>query len=134
MTRRGFLYRGMTQKEFQNTVEAEGIVWSSQDYSFSGEGTSFAEDANTAESYVNYCRDDPLKTGLPTYIVEIDPVGLDQISLDRRDGYYKASRAIPAESITRIFETRPYRRALYAYLIWDGKGTGGRLNWQFDLH
>lgn len=100
LTRPGHLYRGMTEAEFNATVGSGRGVSSRQDYSVRGEGTSFSDDAAAAESYVNFGRDDPRKTGRPTYLVEVS-AGPD-VAFDRRDGYYKAAGEIPADRITRV--------------------------------
>jgi hypothetical protein len=96
----GRLYRGMTKAEYDATVGSGAGVQSRQNFSARNEGTSFAGDAPTAESYINFGRDDPRVTGKPTYLVEID--GRD-IPMDR-DGYFKAKAAIGPERITKILE------------------------------
>ncbi len=103
ITRPGRLYRGMTEAEFKATVGAGKGILSNQDYSTTDEGTSLSGDAETAESYANYGRDDPRKTGKPTYLVEVGD--REGATLDQ-DGYYKAASEIKPERISRIWEMR----------------------------
>ena len=91
LNREGMAYRGMTGEEYAATVARDGHVMSRGDYSFEGEGTSFAENIEDAESYVNSFRNDPRKTGTPTYIVEVDKGLLTRDS----DGYWKSPAAVP---------------------------------------
>lgn len=100
-TKPGHLYRGMTGAEYEATVGAGKGVISRQDFSVRGEGTSFAEDAETAESYVNSGRDDPRVTGKANYLVEIRKT--EDIKRTR-DGYYKSAKAVPMNQITRIWK------------------------------
>jgi flagellum-specific peptidoglycan hydrolase FlgJ len=104
LTRPGHFYRGMTEDEFNATLGGGQGVQSRADYSVVGEGTSFSHSAADAESYANYGRDDPRKTGRPTYLVEIR--GDQGLTLDR-DGYWKAQGEIPADRISRIIKMEP---------------------------
>lgn len=100
-TRPGHVYRGMTADEFAATVGRGAGVASRGDFSVAEEGTSFADDAETAESYVNFGRTDPRATQRPTYLVEA------QADLPRtRDGYRKATAPVPQTAITRVWEMR----------------------------
>jgi hypothetical protein len=101
ITRPNSLYRGMTQSEYDATFGSGGGVGSRGDFSTLNEGTSFADDAGTAESYVNFGRDDPRKTGKPTYLVEIDGTNGAQRT---PDGYYKAASTIGRDRVARVFE------------------------------
>src|SRR4051812_16475395 len=71
LTRPGCFYRGMTDQEYEKTIKAGAGIASNGSYSVPGEGTSFAADAATAESAINYGRDDPRNTGRFTYLVEV---------------------------------------------------------------
>lgn len=99
LSRSGHLYRGMTKQEFEATVGAGSGVRSSGAFSASGEGTNFADKFSDAESYVNFGRTDPRKTGEPTYVVEILGDGIRR----SKDGYYKASE-VGGDRITRVWE------------------------------
>ncbi len=103
LTQPGHFYRGMTDAEYQATLGSGKGVVSRADFSVSGEGTSFTDDAGTAESYVNFGRDDPRKTGKPTYLVEV--AGNNGLKQDR-DGYFKAQGEVGADRITRVIEMR----------------------------
>jgi hypothetical protein len=102
-TRPGHLYRGMTEDEYL-AHRAAGEVRSSGRYSLPGEGTNFSDDAADAESYVNFGRDDPRRTGRPNYVVEVraDP------ALFRRkpDGYWEATGGVPLDRLTRVWRMR----------------------------
>lgn len=87
VSRPGHVYRGMTADEYDATIGAGAGVRSRGDYSHVGEGTNFAESFADAESYVNFGRDDPRKSGRPTYIVEA-PIGEGMVQ--GRDGYWKS--------------------------------------------
>lgn len=101
LTQPGHFYRGMTEDEYNATVGAGRGVSSAQHFSTPGEGTSFADDAGTAESYANYGHTDPRQTGRPNYLVEVrGGDGLNQ----SRDGYYKAAAPIPQDRITRVLQ------------------------------
>lgn len=100
-TRPGHAYRGMTLAEYDATVGSGRGVVSRGDYSVPGEGTSFADHAADAESYVNFGRDDPRTTGRPTYMVEVTS-GEDLIR--DRDGYLKSKGEIPPDRITRVWK------------------------------
>lgn len=65
----GFVWRAMTSEEFNATVGAGKYINSTRAYSHSSEGISFADNPEDAESYVNFGRDDPRKTGKPTWLV-----------------------------------------------------------------
>lgn len=98
----GRLYRGMTKAEYDDTVGAGRGVESTNRYSLQSEGTSFADDPESAESYVNFGRDDPRTTGVPTFLVEIDPAGLDFIERNRQ-GYFYAHKPVPQSHVTRVW-------------------------------
>lgn len=106
LTRPGHLYRGMTQEEYNATVDAGKGIQSSGAYSHKSEGTNFAGDAPSAESYINFGRDDPRRTGKPTYLIEVkNDVGITPSP----DGYYKFPQGVPDEKITRIIEMRSHQ-------------------------
>jgi len=106
LNREGMAYRGMTEQEYAATVARDGRVMSRGDYSFAVEGTSFAEDIETAEAYVNSGRDDPRKTGAPTYIVEVDKGLLTRDT----DGYWKSSAPVPVSG--RVWRVEADKGAL----------------------
>lgn len=98
MRRPGHFYRGMTNEEYEATVGRGMPVMSTGAYSYRSEGTSFAEDPEDAESYVNFGRDDPRITGRPTWLVEVAQTP----SMKRdRDGYTKSRE--PVDTITRVW-------------------------------
>jgi hypothetical protein len=101
LTQPGHVYRGMSGAEYNATVGAGKGVQSNLAWSIpSAEGTNFAEDAPTAESYANYGRTDPRVTGEPNYLVEVKG-GPD---LERkRDGYYSARASIPQDRVSRVW-------------------------------
>jgi ATP-dependent protease ClpP protease subunit len=115
LTRKNHFYRGMTPDEYEATVGLGRGVRSRQDFSVRDEGTSFSHLADDAETYVNYGRDDPRRTGRPTYLVEVE--GSEGINYDRRDGYYKAPKPIPQDRIRRVYEMRAEGNAIIGRLI-----------------
>ena len=100
-TSSGYVYRGMTALEYENTVGSGNPIKSTGDYSFDFEGTSFTDDPGTAEGYVNFGRDDPRKTGISNYMVEV--MRTDSMYLDR-DGYIKDKEPVPLSAVTAIWE------------------------------
>lgn len=100
----GYVYRGMTSGEYNNTVGSGNPIQSSGDYSFDFEGTSFSEDPGTAEGYVNFGRDDPRKTGIPNYLVEV--IKTDSMYKDS-DGYIKDKKPVPISSVVSVWEFTP---------------------------
>ena len=100
ITRDGHFYRGMTEDEYLATVGRGAGVKSTGAYSVSNEGTSLSARADDAESYVNFGRDDPRKTGRPTYLIEVSS-GPDIVP--SQDGYAKAANTIPPQRVTRVF-------------------------------
>jgi hypothetical protein len=66
-----------------------------------------------AESYTNFGRTDPRKTGLPNYVIEIRRAALG--IKDARDGYPKTSKQIPVGRISRAWMIRPFGQRLLAY-------------------
>ena len=101
ITKPDSVYRGMTEEEFNNTIGKGLGVESRKDFSFGVEGTSFAEEFDSAESYVNYGRDDPRTTGKPTYLIEVKKG--DNLKRNRR-GDYEAHEPIPFSQIERIWK------------------------------
>jgi hypothetical protein len=100
MSKEGHLYRGMTKDEFLATIAKKKGVKSRGDYSFADEGTSFSDRFDDAESYVNFGRTDPRKTGNPNYIVEVlAGPGFQKA----KDGYWK-TQDVSQSDITRIWE------------------------------
>lgn len=113
-TRPGHLYRGMSAAEYAATVGAGKGVQSDERYCATGEGTCFSDDAASAESYANFGRSDPRKTGLDTYLVEIDA---ENAGIDRdADGYWKSHR-VPQERIRRVWRMNDEHGAVVAALI-----------------
>ena len=99
LTRPGHLYRGMSEAEW-HFIQSHGVIRSNESGSFTGEGTNFGEDAETAEDYANIGRFDPRKTGKPNYLVEVKKTDLFK---RWRDGYWKAPE-VPKELITRVWK------------------------------
>lgn len=103
-TRSGFFYRGMDAAEWRY-IQKHGHIKSSVRWCMSGEGTCFAPDIETAESYVDFGRTDPRKTGRSNYLVEVRPNAL--LKYDPRDGYTKTlgdDVEVPAALITRVWK------------------------------
>ena len=96
-----FAWRGMTSDEYDATVAMGKGVQSSGKYSLSVEGTQFSDNASDAEGYVNFGRDDPRRTGRPTYLVEVLREGLRK----KPDGYLETlpGKGVPASSVTRVW-------------------------------
>lgn len=113
ITRDGHFYRGMTSDEYEATLGKGTGVKSANPYSLPGEGTSFAEDVPTAESYVNYGRDDPRITGKPTYLVE---VAASPSITKKPDGYFHAQGEIMP---TRVWEMSPDNGRITAKQLTD---------------
>ena len=88
--RLGHVYRGMTHDEYSTTIGAGRGIKSTNKHSLKGEGTNFAEDPESAESYVNFGRDDPRITGKPTYLVEAKSDGMTR----KPDGYYHTNNEV----------------------------------------
>lgn len=100
----GKVYRGMTKDEYDATVGAGNPIQSKGSYSFAAEGTCFADDPATAESYINFGRDDPRVTGQPNYLVEITRT--DTMYTDT-DWYPKDKNPVPIENVTSVWEFYP---------------------------
>lgn len=101
LTQPGHLYRGMSAAEYSATIGSGGGIRSNLSASIaSAEGTNFASDAPTAESYANFGRDDPRTTGRPNYLVEVK-AGPDITS--KPDGYFHSRTEVPAHRITRVW-------------------------------
>lgn len=100
LTKPNHFYRGMSEAEYNNTIGVGKNIKSNESSSVPGEGTNFSNDARDAESYANFGRTDPRKTGIPNYLVEIKGnEGLKQA----KDGYFKASE-ISKDRITNIIK------------------------------
>ncbi len=110
-TRSNHLYRGMTEVEYE-AHRAAGFIRSTNKYSLPGEGTNFASDAPSAESYVNYGRDDPRRTGKATYLVEVQ--NEPTVFRAKQDGYYEAMDAVPWKLVTRVWRMWAERDAVLA--------------------
>ena len=100
LQRTGHLYRGMTQAEWEATLGAGRGVQSRRDWSASSEGTKFADEVGSAESYANFGSTDPRKTGKPNYLVEVRQS--ERFKRDRQ-GYYDAFEEVPRSEITRAW-------------------------------
>lgn len=98
----GWLWRGMTGAEYVATIGAGQPIQSLGAYSFGFEGTNFAVHPGDAESYVNYGRDDPRRTGQPTYLVAVDAQASG--ALPAPDGYYKALHPVPLSAVRGIWQ------------------------------
>ena len=101
LSREDSVYRGMTKDEYDATIGKGGGVISRGDFRAAEEGTNFAEEFADAESFIDFGRDDPRKTGKPTYIVEVKKG--DNLTKTRR-GDYEAKTEIPSEQIGRVWE------------------------------
>ena len=91
-----FVFRGITETEYSATIGSGKPIWSRGDYSHSSEGTNFATSAEDAESYVNFGRDDPRKTGRSNYLVRVRKT--PEMILGR-DGYVKSHNPVDAEAV-----------------------------------
>lgn len=100
----GKVYRGMTKQEFDNTVGQGKEIKSTGQYSTPDEGTCFSDDPATAESYVNYGRDNPIKTQSPNYLIEVTKT---ETMFTDSDGYVKDKNPVPFENITGVWEFSP---------------------------
>lgn len=109
ITKPGHFYRGMSNAEYEATIGGGGGAVSRQDFSIPGEGTSWSDSAQDAESYANFGRTDPRKTGKPNYIVEVS--GDEGLTRDK-DGYFKASGEIPRDRITRVIKMDPHEGSI----------------------
>jgi hypothetical protein len=96
------VYRGMSEDEFNGVVQ-NGHILSDGRFSHPSEGTSFARDYADAESYTNFGRTDPAKTGRPNYVVEVEHG--PGLTVDPRDGYIKSGvkTPVPASNIRRVW-------------------------------
>lgn len=102
--RSGHVYRGMDSREYQATVGRGKPVWSTGNWSHESEGTNFADHPGDAESYVNFGRTDPRKTGKPTYLVEVKRTP----SMEKwPDGYIKSPDPVPYSEVKRVWEMYP---------------------------
>jgi hypothetical protein len=130
---REFVFRGMTSEEYNNTVGKGLPIQSTGKYSLESEGTSFSENADDSESYVNFGRDDPRKTLKPNYLIEVAK-STDMIR--DKDGYYKSKLPIEYEEVGRIWEMYnkngkivarrilgPHERARYEMTYGNKKGA-----------
>lgn len=108
------VFRGMTHAEYRNTVGAGKPIESTGAFSHRTEGTNFARDPRDAESYVNFGRDDPRKTGKPTYLVEVSR--LDTM-IQSSDGYVKSLLPVPYDAVKRVWEMYPDNGAVMARRI-----------------
>ena len=100
----GYVYRGMTFTEYNATIGSGKPILSNLSFSHGSEGTSFSEDPGTAESYVNFGRDDPRKTDIPTYLVEVEVT--ESMYLDI-DGYMKDKNSVPLSNVKSVWEFSP---------------------------
>ncbi|MFA6233494.1 MAG: DUF5661 family protein [Bacteroidota bacterium] len=103
LDRPGHVYRGMEEAEYRVTVGAHRPVGSKNQFSFSSEGTNFAEDALTAEDYPNFGHSDPRKTGKSNYLVEV--VRTDGM-IRNRQGYIESHEPVPYGNVSRVWEMR----------------------------
>lgn len=108
--RPGYVYRGMNSTEYQATVGAGKPVHSTGSHSFSVEGTNFSDDPLDAESYVDFGRDDPRKTGKSNYLVEVK---MTDTMKRERDGYIKDPVPVPYSNVSRVWEMYPEDGSLW---------------------
>lgn len=104
LKRPGHVYRGMTNTEYQATVGGNKPIMSTGAHSHSSEGTNFTEDPAGAESYVNFGRDDPRKTGTSNWLVEVKITSTIKLE---RDGYWKSKEPVTLDNVTRVWEMYP---------------------------
>lgn len=108
--RNGYVYRGVTADEYQFIVNNNKIQTTGQ-YSHSSEGTSFTFDPPLAQDTVTFGRDNPVKTGKPVYVLEVQ--SNDDIAVDRRDYWPKSKMVgdqrvpISAKHITYVWRFNP---------------------------
>lgn len=95
----GHVYRGMAHDEYKATVGKGKPVFSTGRYSLPIEGTCFSDDPMDAESYANFGRDDPRKTGKPTYLVEVKKT---PTMYQDTDHYIKSHE--PVDTVTRVWQ------------------------------
>lgn len=112
MGRKGLAWRGMTSAEYQNTVGKGLGVQSRGDFSFAVEGTQFASHPADAESYVNFGRDDPRKSGKHTYLVGVRRTGMRK----KPDGYLETEPGVgvPDSDVVAVYEFYPQDGAVLA--------------------
>lgn len=101
--REGSVYRGVTSEEAASIAKT-GEIKSTERYSIPGEGTSYGEDLAESESYINWSRDNPLITGKPTFVVELER-GPEHVR--DRDGYWKSKTGVPATRIQHVWRFNP---------------------------
>jgi hypothetical protein len=99
----GHVYRGITEEE-ADSIRRTGRIQSTLKYSHGSEGTSFATDFNTAESYINYGRDNPATTGKRTYVLEVERTATMHVD---HDGYVKSSAPVSSTNITHVWVFQP---------------------------
>jgi hypothetical protein len=99
----GHVYRGITEEE-ADSIRRTGRIQSTLKYSHGSEGTSFATDFNTAESYINYGRDNPATTGKRTYVLEVERTATMHVD---HDGYVKSSAPVSSTNITHVWIFHP---------------------------
>jgi hypothetical protein len=90
----------MTDIEYQATLKQDGMVRSTRPYSHPSEGTSFSEDPEDAESYVNFGRDDPRVTGKPTWLVQVH---VSKSMYRDSDGYVKSREPAPFFNLWKMW-------------------------------
>lgn len=110
----GMVFRGMTSDEYRNTVGKHSPIKSTGQHSLSVEGTCFTEDAGDAEGYVNFGRDDPRKTGKPTYLVAVEKT---PTMYRDRDGYDKDREPVPYDNVIGVWEMYGEDGAVWAKKI-----------------
>ncbi len=108
-----FAHRGITGAE-HDSIARSGHIQSNMRYSHESEGTNFADNPGDAESYVNFGRDDPTKTGKHTYVLKVNRKAAGERG---RDGYLKTKAPVPEKEIVGVRRFNP-----------DGSVTEGR--WQ----
>lgn len=98
------VYRGISDDEYRYITD-KGHILSDQRYCAPGEGTCFAGKHDDAESYINWGHTNPISTGKPTYVIEVEHG--PEIQVDKRDGYPKTTTAIPASRIKSVTRYNP---------------------------
>ena len=103
------VWRGMDEQEYMATIGAGRPLKSRGDWSHSSEGTNFAREPHDAESYMNFGRTDPRKTGRPNYLVGVRRLpSMKQWS----DGYIKTPEPVELRDVLVIWKVVPEGDAL----------------------
>jgi ADP-ribose pyrophosphatase YjhB (NUDIX family) len=100
----GHVYRGISHAEHDYIVKTGHVKTNGRLNIDPNEGTCYAPDYGTAESYTNFGSTNPARLGAPNYVLELKHHA--SIQVDQRDGYPKSQQAVPATHITRVWRYR----------------------------